>query len=81
MLTGIFGWLIVAYFAGMALWLVGGIAWGLFEFVWDDVIPGIQGRRARALRQSSERPAQIPRRVDLRDREKVGVWLARLPQR
>jgi hypothetical protein len=84
MLTGILGWLIVAYFAGMALWLVGALAWDLFQWGWDDLIPGIRGRRARRLRvERPARIARIPRRVDLRDGEKVGAWLDRheLPQR
>jgi hypothetical protein len=77
MLSGIFGLLIVTYFAGMALWFAGALAWDAFQWAWDDLIPGIQGRRARARRLESERPARIPRRVDLRDSEKVDAWLLR----
>jgi hypothetical protein len=77
MLSNVFAWAIVAYFAGMALYLVGGVAWDLFELIWDDVIPKLQGRRARTRRPAAERPARIPRRVDLRDGEAVDMWLDR----
>lgn len=73
MLSELFGWLVVAYFVGLAIWFVAGVTCTLFAWIYDDLIPRIQGRHARALR--TERPAQIPRRIDLRDSEKVDVWL------